>query len=177
MTDRTRLRRPPKASPGTQTVTIIDGTSGKRQEVIVPGSGDGTKAPPVDTKLLEISRHGPIPKIAADGARPAEAYARKTPATAGNADGPRIALIIGGLGVGASLTAEALSKIPGPVTFAFAPYGSDLESLVVARARRRPRNPAAGADGAVRLSRQRSRPADVARPRCRANRMSTACNG
>ena len=31
----------------------------------------------VDTKLLEISRHGPIPKIATDGARPPDAYARK----------------------------------------------------------------------------------------------------
>ena len=58
----------------------------------------------------------------------------RPPRPAGNADGPRIALIVGGLGVGASSTSEALSKIPGPVTFAFAPYGSDLENLV-ARAR------------------------------------------
>jgi uncharacterized protein len=121
------------AKTGTQTVTIIDGTSGKRQEVIVPGS-DVKKGASVDTKLLEISRHGPIPKIAPDGARASEAYARKTPATAGNADGPRIALIVGGLGVGVSSTSDALSKIPGPVTFAFAPYGSDLDNLV-ARAR------------------------------------------
>jgi polysaccharide deacetylase 2 family uncharacterized protein YibQ len=113
---------------GTQTVTIIDGSSGKRQEVIVPGSEK--KGASVDAKLLEVSRHGPIPKIAADGARPSDAYARKTPASAGSPDGPRIALIIGGLGVGASATSDALSKIPGPVTFAFAPYGSDLESLV-----------------------------------------------
>lgn len=117
-----------KASPGTQTVTIIDGTSGKRQEVIIAGSGEGTKGAPIDTKLIEISRHGPIPKISADGARPSDVYARKTPASA-NPDGPRIALIIGGLGVGASLTSDALSKIPGPVTFAFAPYGNELEGL------------------------------------------------
>ncbi len=122
-----------KPSSGTQTVTIIDGSSGKRQEVVVPGS-DIKKGASVDTKLLEISRHGPIPKIAADGARPSEAYARKMPATAGNPDGPRIALIVGGLGVGASSTSDALSKIPGPVTFAFAPYGADLDNLV-ARAR------------------------------------------
>ena len=122
-----------KTSSGAQTVTIIDGTSGKRQEVIVPGS-DVKKGASVDAKLLEISRHGPIPKIATDGARPSEAYARKAPLTAANPDGPRIALVIGGLGVGASSTAEALSKIPGPVTFAFAPYGSDLDNSV-ARAR------------------------------------------
>ncbi len=125
---------PAKASPGTRTVTIIDGSSGKRQDVIVPGSAEGTKGAPVDTKLLEISRHGPIPKISTDGARPSDAYARKAPATVSNPDGPRIALVIAGLGVGASSTSEALSKIPGPVTFAFAPYGSDLETSV-ARAR------------------------------------------
>jgi polysaccharide deacetylase 2 family uncharacterized protein YibQ len=118
------------SSGGTQTVTIIDGTSGKRQEVIVPGSADGKKGASVDPKLMEISRHGPIPKISVDGARPSEAYARKVPAASGNPDGPRIALIIGGLGVGASSTSDALSKIPGPVTFAFIPYGSDLESSV-----------------------------------------------
>src|SRR5213078_4139662 len=50
-----------KAPSGTQTVTIIDGTSGKKQEVIIAGSGEGTKGAPIDTKLLEISRHGPIP--------------------------------------------------------------------------------------------------------------------
>ncbi len=122
-----------KPSSGRRTVTIIDGSSGKTQEVLVPGS-DVKKAASVDTKLLEISRHGPIPKIAPDGARPSDAYARKIPATTGNPDGPRIALIVGGLGVGASSTSDALSKIPGPVTFAFAPYGSDLDNLV-ARAR------------------------------------------
>ena len=69
---------------------------------------------------------------------------------------------IGGLGVGASGTSDALGKLPGPVTFAFTPYGNDLDNLVGARARRRPRGFAAGADGAVRLSRQRSRAADFA---------------
>ena len=100
----------------------------KRQEVVVPG-GDAKKAALVDTKLLEVSRHGPIPKVAADGLRPLDAYARKMPATT-NADGPRVALIVGGLGVGASSTSDALSKITGPVTFAFTPYGSDLDNAV-----------------------------------------------
>jgi len=114
--------------PGTQTITIIDGSSGKRQEIVVPGSG-AAKAGSVDQRLLEASRHGQIPRIALDGARPAEAYAQKS-GSAQRPDAPRIALIIGGLGISASTTADALSKLPGPVTFAFAPYGSDLESNV-----------------------------------------------
>ena len=44
-----------KPSSGRRTVTIIDGSSGKTQEVLVPGS-DVKKAASVDTKLLEISR-------------------------------------------------------------------------------------------------------------------------
>ena len=44
-------------------------------------------------------------------------------------DGPRIAIVVGGLGVGANVTQQAIAKLPGPVTFAFAPYGADVERL------------------------------------------------
>jgi len=42
--------------------------------------------------------------------------------------------VIGGLGIGAASTGNALGKLPGPVTFAFAPYGGELGPQV-ARAR------------------------------------------
>ncbi len=119
-------------TPPAKTITIIDGTSGKTQEVVLGAPADAKRAP-VDPKLLDTSRHGAIPKIAPDGTRPSDAYAR-APQPAQTPDGPRIAVIIGGLGVGATGTGEALSRMPGPVTFAFTPYGSDLENLV-ARAR------------------------------------------
>ena len=66
---RRRPRPQPANAPGTQTITIIDGSSGKRQEVLIAASGDGAKRSAADPRLLEPSRHGPIPKIAADGAR------------------------------------------------------------------------------------------------------------
>jgi len=118
------------ATPGTRTVTIIDGTSGKRQEVAIPGPAD-TRRAPVDPKLLEASRHGPIPKVAQDGTRPADTYARplKT-AQGGTPDGPRIVIVVGGLGVGASSTMEAINKLPAPVTLAFTPYGNDIDKYV-----------------------------------------------
>jgi uncharacterized protein len=131
---------------GAKTVTIIDGTTGKRQEVTVgqPGGPPATKASgprvdtrqdvPIDPRLLENSRHGAIPKVAPDGARPAETYARPVKPQAGRADQPRVAIVIEGLGIGANSTAEALARMPAPVTFAFAPYGTDLERWV-ARAR------------------------------------------
>ncbi len=76
-----------------------------------------------------MSSHGPIPRIAADGTRPAEAFARPVKPPPGKADMPRVALIVGGLGVGAAATAEAIAKLPGAVTLGFVPYGGDVAAL------------------------------------------------
>jgi hypothetical protein len=116
--------------PGSKTITIIDGSSGKHQDVIIPGksSGNAQKAP-VDQRLLETTRHGAIPTIAPDGARPFTLYAHPRKLPAGKTDAPRIAIIVGGLGISAMGTADALAKLPAPVTLAFAPYGPDLEQL------------------------------------------------
>jgi uncharacterized protein len=127
--------------PGSKTVTIIDGTSGKREEVTIPSTPESPRAsnapapsapeaaPPLSPLLIENSRHGSIPKIGPDGAKPSEVYARPVKLAAGKPDGPRIAIVISGLGIGTSGTAEALSKLPGPITFAFAPYNSNLAQL------------------------------------------------
>ena len=124
-------RRPP--SRQIRPELRLSPSSGKRQEVI-PASGDGAKRSAADPRLLEPSRHGPIPKIAADGARPADVYARKSTPEKANPDGPQIAIVIGGLGAGTISSADALSKLPPNVTLAFTPYSSDLDNLV-ARAR------------------------------------------
>jgi hypothetical protein len=115
---------------GSKTVTIIDGSSGKRQDVIIPGKSSGTaQKAPAGQQFLETTRHGAIPTIAPDGARPLTLYAHPRQLPADKTGAPRIAVIVGGLGISATGTAEALAKLPAPVTFAFAPYGSDLEHL------------------------------------------------
>jgi polysaccharide deacetylase 2 family uncharacterized protein YibQ len=119
------------APPGSKTITIIDGSSGKHQDVIVPGkSGSGASMSSGDQRLLEMTRHGAIPRISMDGMRPFTLYAHPRKLPQSKADAPRIAIIVSGLGISASGTADALSKLPAPVTLAFAPYGSDLEHLV-----------------------------------------------
>jgi polysaccharide deacetylase 2 family uncharacterized protein YibQ len=124
---------PPQTVPaGSKTITIIDGTSGKHRDVVV-GPGDG-KATAVDERVTETSRHGPLPKVAADGARPSEIFARPVKAIPGRPAAPRVAIVVGGLGIGATATGDAIRKLPGPVTLAFGPYGGDLERQV-ARAR------------------------------------------
>jgi polysaccharide deacetylase 2 family uncharacterized protein YibQ len=124
-------------APG-NTITIIDGTSGKRQEIVIPASGGPAtveaKATGGDERLTEGSRHGAIPRVAADGARASEVFARPVKPIAGKPNAPRIAIVVSGLGIGAGITDDALAKLPGPVTLAFAPYGSNLAALA-ARAR------------------------------------------
>ncbi len=124
------ISSPPSQSnaANTKTVTIIDGKTGERQEVVIPA---GNSPGPADTtaperKFVEMSSHGPVPKIAADGVRPAEAFARPVKPIPGKPDAPRVALIVGGLGISASVTADAIAKLPGAVTLAFMPYGSDV---------------------------------------------------
>jgi polysaccharide deacetylase 2 family uncharacterized protein YibQ len=135
---------------GQRTVTIIDGSSGERRQVVVPGESAGgksndkaeTTAAPVSVaginpKLLEQSRYGAIP-IAADGLKPFTAYAGASDADRVKAaKSPTIAIVVGGLGVGAAKTTDAIMKLPAAVTLAFTPYGSDPNRLVErARAQR-----------------------------------------
>lgn len=126
--------------PGSRTVTIIDGKSGARQEIVIKDadpeavkSETKSDAIKVDARLVEISRHGPIPKVGDDGAKPLDVYAS---ASAKNADRriARIAVVVGGLGISPATTSEAIAKLPESITLAFAPYGNDLARLA-ARAR------------------------------------------
>jgi len=94
-------------------------------------------APAPDERLVEKGRHGPLPKIGVDGAKPLEVYAR--PATIGSRlppGAPRIALVVGGVGLNPKLSADAIDELPGAVTLALAPYGADPEG-VATRARER----------------------------------------
>lgn len=106
----------------------------------VPGSGNEpvqkqaalrTPSGAVDPAMLEDSRYGQLPRVATDGRRPADAYGR--PAAADK--GPRVALVVGGLGVGREATLAALDALPAEVTLAFSPYGSEVPDFV-ARARK-----------------------------------------
>jgi polysaccharide deacetylase 2 family uncharacterized protein YibQ len=123
----------PPSAPAGRTVTIIDGTSGKRRDIVLPGAADD-KSGGIDPRLTESSRHGPLPKVAQDGSRASDIYSRPVKAIAGKPDAPRIAIVVGGLGIGGAATSDALGKLPGAVTLALAPYGGNL-AQVAARAR------------------------------------------
>jgi len=122
----------PVAPPGGKTITIIDGSSGNRQNIIIPTpdkAGDAVPKPPADQHVLETTSQDAVPKIAADGARPFRMFAHPRKLPADKTDAPRIAVIVGGLGISVTGTADALAKLPAPITLAFSPYGSNLDNL------------------------------------------------
>jgi polysaccharide deacetylase 2 family uncharacterized protein YibQ len=160
------VKSAPKQIPSGEpkTVTIIDGSSGTHHDVVIgsegadkpQGSGSQGDSPQgdktqgdkaeggsaalakmagVDPQLLEKSRYGMIPVISG-GRKPFTVYAAPSdPAKA--AKMPVVAIVIGGLGVGAAKTADAIMKLPPAVTLAFTPYGSDPSKLAErARAQR-----------------------------------------
>jgi polysaccharide deacetylase 2 family uncharacterized protein YibQ len=126
-----------------KTVTIIDGSSGARHDVVI--SGDATAKAEADTapammagvdqRLLEKSRYGMIP-VVSDGLKPFTVYAAEAD-RAKAAKMPVVAIVVAGLGVGAAKTTDAIMKLPAAVTLAFTPYGSDPAKLAErARAQR-----------------------------------------
>jgi uncharacterized protein len=86
-------------------------------------------APASDKRIIERSRHGNLPKLGTDGVRAADIYAR--PVTAQQRNAPvRIAIIVGGMGINAHTTQDAVQRLAGPISLAYAPYGQDLERQV-----------------------------------------------
>ncbi len=79
-----------------------------------------------DPALIEQSPQGPLPRIAADGRMPMNAYAPPVLPTRT----PRIAIVVSGLGFSAKATAAAIQNLPPAVTLAFAPYENDVQRWV-----------------------------------------------
>jgi polysaccharide deacetylase 2 family uncharacterized protein YibQ len=126
-----------------KTITIIDGSSGARHDVVISGDGaekaEADAAPAmmagIDPRLLETSRYGMIP-VVSEGLKPFTVYAAEAD-RAKAAKMPVVAIVVGGLGVGAAKTTDAIMKLPAAVTLAFTPYGSDPTKLAErARAQR-----------------------------------------
>jgi polysaccharide deacetylase 2 family uncharacterized protein YibQ len=133
----------PQASapqPVSKTITIIDGSNGNRQEIVIPDAPakpnkpeQHSSLPPVNQNLLEMTKDGAIPKIGPDGTRPASAYAIPRTLAPSVRDFPKIAIVVGGMGISASGTADAFA-LPPAMTFAVSPYAADADKLA-ARAR------------------------------------------
>jgi polysaccharide deacetylase 2 family uncharacterized protein YibQ len=128
----------PPAAANTMTATIIDGKTGAKQEVTVPSRAaaaataatvTGSTGPGLSQKLFDTTAYGLIPKIAADGTRPADAFAQPAHPLPGKPNAPRIAMIVGGMGANRAITTDALGKLPAAVTLGVMPNGNDAAAL------------------------------------------------
>jgi len=83
--------------------------------------------------IAAVSEQGPygvLPKIGANNKKPASVYARSASQQVLSSDVPKIAIVLGGMGLNADLTKQASQDLPGEITFAFAPYGENLQAQV-----------------------------------------------
>ena len=135
----TRARRPGGRFEPPPDVAVLNPVVPPGGAGHVPGAraepGDGGHAElasvPVDA-LVENSRYGPLPKVADDGRSPSVLYARPIrfsplPQTGEPA---RIAILVNGLGLSEVDTSRAIDKLPGAISLALGPYGSNLQNWV-----------------------------------------------
>ena len=80
--------------------------------------------------VSEKTEQGLLPRIATSGKKPSDVYAKTVSFNVIHSDSPKIVLILGGMGLNEKLTRKAISDLPASVTFAFAPYGNNLQAQV-----------------------------------------------
>jgi uncharacterized protein len=116
------------ALDGEAVITLPNGAT-------VSGNGTPVTAPRVAASplpaaplagLSQPGPNGPLPTIAADGRVPAQAYARPFRSNGR----PRVALIVGGLGLNAVTTRAAIERLPAEVTLSFVPYAEGLQGWI-----------------------------------------------
>ncbi len=119
---------PDPALLGEAVITLPDGAT-------VSGEGAPVTAPRVAAQPLlaapiaglhQPGPDGPLPRIAPDGRVPAQAYARPFRSNGK----PRVALIVGGLGLNAATTRAAIERLPPEVTLSFVPYAEGLQGWI-----------------------------------------------
>jgi polysaccharide deacetylase 2 family uncharacterized protein YibQ len=97
--------------------------------IIISASRRPLKPAPI-AQVAEAGPDGQLPRIASNGKSPFDVYAQLTPLAAQSSSQPKIAILLGGMGLNTRLTQKAIKELPGNVTFGFAPYGNDLQAQV-----------------------------------------------
>ncbi len=118
-------------------VTRRGGEGGTARIIRVEPASGVRLTPAPDRRVTEKGPYGLLPMVGTDGARPMDVYARPfVTSTSLKPGAPRLALVIGGLGLNAPSTIDAIDQLPEGVTLAFAPYAAELDRLAQ-RARER----------------------------------------
>jgi polysaccharide deacetylase 2 family uncharacterized protein YibQ len=113
---------PEGGGDGDATITVTEISSNAAP---APASSPLAKAPLQG--FFERTPAGDLPRIAANGQTPAQAYARPFSAPPG---APRVSIIMGGLGLNQNHTLAAINELPPEVTLSFVPYANDLQTWI-----------------------------------------------
>ena len=97
------------------------------QVAVVPRNSGRSLAPAPDPGLVESSPQGPLPKIGPDGREPWKVYARPFN---GSDKRPRVAIILGGLGLSSAATEAAIQGLPSAVTLAYQPFADNIQQWI-----------------------------------------------
>lgn len=100
-----------------EAVITLPGGAARPRRSLAPAPIAGLSAP---------GPNGPLPVIAPDGRTPAEAYARPFQSNGK----PKVAIVVGGLGLNARATRDAIERLPGEVTLSFVPYAEGLQGWI-----------------------------------------------
>jgi hypothetical protein len=107
-------------------VITIAGGGNKRATAVSAASLTQAVRPvaDVDEALLRSTALGKVPRISPDG-RKAVNYYRSPFEVSGTK--PRLAIVVGGLGLNAAVTERAIDDLPPQVSLSFAPYAKNLD--------------------------------------------------
>lgn len=135
------MAAPPPAQTATPPPTPTAAqTPAPAQTPAAPATPENPPLPPVilppliggalvaNPAVLEKTPQGYLPRVSDTGTTPMQAYS--VPLAAGNR--PRVAIVIGGLGISARSTDAAIKILPPGVTLAFVPYANDVQHWVAA---------------------------------------------
>jgi len=103
-----------------------NGTGHGVAQLQVAWNGEGLRPAPIEA----LARSGPgglLPRVAPDGRTPAAAYARPFD---DDGEAPLIGVVIGGLGLNAAVTRQAITSLPPEITLSFVPYATHLQDWI-----------------------------------------------
>ena len=107
---------------------IPDGAGGEAV-ILMPGADQAHVQPLPQAPIAGLTAPGPgglLPIIAPDGRTPWKAYARPFQ----DNGRPKVALVIGGLGLNAKATRDAIERLPPEITLSFVPYADGLQGWI-----------------------------------------------
>jgi polysaccharide deacetylase 2 family uncharacterized protein YibQ len=96
--------------------------------ITLPGPVAGAPLPPAPIAGLSEPGPGgaPLPVIAGDGRTAAQSYARPFISNGK----PKVALVVGGLGLNPKYTRQAIEQLPAEITLSFSAYSENLQSWI-----------------------------------------------